>query len=168
MAYETITIDNYSEVKEKLYETIIESPSGRQKVMRSGGELLQMIGSEALRNQVDSDFWVKAGVRSILGKRSVSDDTRYLNEAEALRGRGWVIVRITAPEDVRKTRIKGAFRPTNHSSETEQKFIAEDYTLDNSGDRTIEDVMTELVSYLRSVDNSFMAKTQRALSDGVI
>ena len=168
LAYETITPANYASIKARTYETTVITPEGNRMIaLRTGGELLQLIGAEAIREQVDQDFWVKSGIRSLMGKKIVSDDTRYLNEAEALRGRGWVIVRITAPVEIRKARLGGAFRPENHSSETEQENIVEDYVLNNDEQRDIDEVALELITYLRSVDNSFMAQTQRALSDSL-
>lgn len=168
MAYETITPSNYPDIKAKKFDTKVITPEGTRIVQRTGGELLQLIGAEALRNQVDQDFWIKVGTRTLFRDQMVNDDTRYLNEAEALRDRGWVVVRVTAPEDVRRARIGGAFRPENHSSETEQQFIAEDYVLNNDGTKTLEEVVAELLEYLRSTDNSFMGRAQRALSDGPI
>lgn len=169
MAYETITPSNYAEIKARKYPTKIQLPiGGTLIVQRTGGELLQLIGAEALRQQVDQDFWIKVGIRTLFRDQMCNDDTRYLNEAEALRNRGWVIVRVNAPTEIRKARLGGAFRPEDHSSETEQQFIAADYDIDNDEITDMDSIMFDLVAYLRNVDNSFMAKTQRALSDGVI
>lgn len=168
MAFDTITPQTYPSIKAKLYDCKVRMPDGTDStIKRTGGELLQLIGADALRNQVDQDFWIKVGVRQLFRDQMVNDDTRYINEAETLRNRGWVIVRLTAPESTRRTRLGGAFRPENHSSETEQWNIAEDYTLPN-GQRPVEEVMQELMEYLHSVDNSFMARASRGLSDGVI
>lgn len=168
MAYETITPANYASIKARGYETRVMTQDGPKVVMKTGGELLQQIGTEALRDQVDLDFWIKVGLRTIFREQMVNDDTRFLNEAEALRGRGWVIVRVVAPEEVRRARIGGGFRPEGHASEVEQERIAEDYVLTNDERSAMEDVMQDLLTYLRNVDNSFIAKAQRALSDGTI
>ena len=168
MAYETITPANYPSIKARKYDTKITDHEGTRVVQRTGGELLQLIGAEALRQQVDQDFWIKAGVRTLFLEQMVNDDTRYLNEAEALRNRGWVIVRVNAPDEIRKARLGGGFRPENHSSETEQQFISADYDIDNDEITDMDSIMFDLVAYLRNVDNTFMAKAERALSDGPI
>lgn len=167
MAYETITPENYTSIKGKLYPTAVETNGKVETVLRTGGELLQRIGTDALRDQVDQDFWIKAGLRRIFRDQMVNDDTRFINEAEALRNRGWVVVRIAAPDDLRKQRLGQGFRP-EHRSETEQARIAEDFVLTNDGRDEPLVVLEELMKYLRTVDNSFIAKAQRAVEDTVI
>lgn len=169
MAYDSITPQTYSLVKAKLYDVRVMTPDGPKLTQKSGGELLQQIGTEALRNQIDLDFWIKSGMRRVIrADGMVNDDTRFLNEAEALRGRGWVVVRVTAPDDLRQSRIGAAFRPEGHASETEQERIAEDYVLNNDGERSIDLVVAELTDWMQTLDNDWMSKAERALADGVI
>jgi len=165
MAYEEIRPENYLEIKGKLYE--VSNVDGT-KSMLTGGELLQKIGTEALRDQVDQDFWIKAGVKRIWRNQVCNDDTRFINEAQALRSRGWVIVRVTAPADIRKQRIKGAYRNEGHISEVEQSKIAEDYTIVNDNATTIEAIMGELLTYLHSVPMSIGDIIERSTADGPI
>lgn len=87
----------------------------------SGTQVLQRIGTDAIRDHLDQDFWIKAGIRRLdldeVARRSETDsaairerhwvntDTRFPNEAEALRSRGWVLVGLSCPEDVRRNRL---------------------------------------------------------------
>lgn len=132
MAYGEIT--DYAKMKVTLFE--VEMADGTTK-LRTGREMLQLIGTEALRNQVDQQFWIKAGLRRIWrGDKTVNDDTRFLNEARALRSHGWLIVRIEADEETRIERLGGgetARAAAGHSSETEQDAITVDLTVRNDG-----------------------------------
>ena len=100
----------------------VELPDGTPAV-RTGRDILQRIGTDAMRDQVDRSFWIRAGTRRIEARPDihwVNDDTRFPNEADALARRGWVIVRVELPDDVRFSRM--GRRPTaeelNHPSET--------------------------------------------------
>lgn len=125
MAFEPITPENYATVKAKKYDV---SYDGLPTTM-TGRELLQRIGTEAMREQVDQDFWLKCGLRSIedsnsVGAFVVNDDTRFLNEADALRKLGFRIVRIVRP---------GQEDTGTHPSEVEQEHIFTDRTIWNDG-----------------------------------
>lgn len=93
----------------------------------SGRQLLQRIGTEAIRDNVDQDFWVKAGIRRMLNAPPidapwVNDDTRFENEAEALRALGdWVIVRLVGP---------ASSNAGSHTSETSIALIEEDIAIE--------------------------------------
>jgi dephospho-CoA kinase len=94
--------------------------------IRTGREILQRIGTDALRDQVDQDFWIKAGERRLdrfPHERYVNDDTRFPNEVEALLRRGWIVVRVEVPDDLRRSRLYTAYGSVdetllNHPSET--------------------------------------------------
>lgn len=131
MAYDQITPENYADIKAKTYDVVERGlhdvPGPTQ---RTGRELLQRIGTDAMRERVDLDFWVKAGMNKAAeliaqGSCVVNDDTRFLNEADALRGLGFDIVRIVRP---------GHELTGNHPSEVEQESIAADFTIVNDGD----------------------------------
>jgi len=85
-------------------------------------ELLQRFGTEWCRS-VDEDVWVKALLRD-WRKRGrppcVVDDVRFPNEFKALRGAGFIMVRLACGEDVRAKRAAklGAQLPPAHPSET--------------------------------------------------
>jgi dephospho-CoA kinase len=158
IAYGEIT--NYGEVKGRMFDVRLKDGSITQ---RSGRELLQRIGTDAIREIVDQDFWIKSGIRRIWRPMTVNDDTRFLNEADALHKRGWVIVRVEASELIRRRRIGAGFIDAEHSSEREQESIKEDYFLDNEV-RSIEEVAKELIEYLNSLDSSFIALAEKAAS----
>lgn len=130
LAYDTITKDNYAEVKEA--EFVVSEPGTNGQpmdVVRTGRELLQRIGTDAMRLNVDLDFWVKVGMNKAYGlvmqdKNVVNDDTRFLNEANALSRLGFVIVRVNRPGTASGT----------HPSEVEQDSIIADYAIENDGD----------------------------------
>jgi hypothetical protein len=130
MAYDKITPENYAEVKERLYT--VEWRGG--PALLTGRELLQRIGTDAMREQIDRNFWIKAGLGRLEptdeaggGRPVVNDDTRFLNEAAALRERGFMIVRI----------VRNNIRPVGgeHPSEVEQEQIEPDLTVFNFGSK---------------------------------
>lgn len=84
--------------------------------------LLQNYGTE-VRRKDHPEYWVnkwKDAVGESTAVDIVCDDVRFLNEAEAVRSVGGIVVRIVR-EDL----------PTNdtHSSETEMDLIKADYTI---------------------------------------
>lgn len=131
----------------------VELPNGKSAV-RSGRELLQRIGTDALREQVDRSFWIRAGIRRIEARPDivwVNDDTRFPNEADALARRGWYIVRVDLPEDLRRERLLEAHgqideAALNHPSETGIDDIQHHIRLWNTGSplQTTETLMQTL------------------------
>jgi adenylate kinase family enzyme len=101
--------------------------------------MMQKIGTEIIRNQVDPDFWVNKMKERIkeIGKNNwdciiIIDDVRYINEAEfikAFRHAAPLLLRIERPS------IKST---SNHKSETEQDEIKVDYSVMNDG--TLDDL----------------------------
>lgn len=100
--------------------------------------ILQYIG-QTVRG-LDPKFWLNQG----LDKLDVADrwnlpvvvtDVRYLNEAEALKNRGFMLVRITRPA-TGAAMTMGQIRAAMHDSETEldgfecERTIANDGTVD--------------------------------------
>lgn len=91
---------------------------------------------------VDPEVWVGSLVRRFKldneenTGRFVCSDVRYPNEADMLRSRGFVIVRVEANRDVREARAKiddGNFDPSvfDHPSETEMSAIQPDLIIRN-------------------------------------
>lgn len=99
----------------------------------SGREILQGIGQTL--KEFDRDIWLKAMERSMMEHTGpfVCDDTRFKFEAEWLKARGWLVVSLYVPTEVRMERYKNLYGryPTeeemNHPSETEVYDI--DYDL---------------------------------------
>lgn len=86
--------------------------------------LLQWWGTDFRREQ-DPNYWVNDGIVRAKEKAKmishslgvpVFTDVRFQNEAEAIRAEGGIIVRVTAPYEVRRERL--GQHPPNHSSET--------------------------------------------------
>lgn len=101
--------------------------------------LLQEYGS-AIRSYVDENFWVKLTCNYIdqrPDKAFVVDDVRYHNEADALRKRGFVLIRIVRPtwHSYSVAARLGMATPeaARHQSETEQVDIFPDVTIVNDG-----------------------------------
>ena len=117
------------------------------KNTKVGREFLQVCGR--LARYFDNDFWVDLA-RPYLDRAddAVIDDCRFLNEAEALREYGYVIVRMWRPLEERRISVTnkillqegvaGVDRKTateifekqaRDASETEQEGIVTDYTI---------------------------------------
>ena len=79
-----------------------------------GRRLLQQIGSAG--RAYDPWTWVS---KMPTDQPIIIDDVRFLNEAEAIRDAGGIVVRIIRP----------GLTAMDHESETEQKYIVADYTL---------------------------------------
>ena len=121
----------------------------------SGREILQRLGTDALRMQVDQDFWIKVGLNRIRAAltanpnvRIVIDDTRFPNEADALRARGFLIVRVKLPDALRLARMdeEPGDRIHNHPSETLSDTIPAHLDIWNTADShaTVQELMRVL------------------------
>lgn len=89
--------------------------------------LAQTLGTEWGRG-LDAQFWLRATELSITaggldGEKLVISDVRFLNEAEWVRARGGVLVRVVRPD---------ALPARDHVSETQQALIECQYTLWNT------------------------------------
>jgi hypothetical protein len=92
-----------------------------------GRKLLQDIGSAG--RAYDPWMWV---FKMPTEHPIIIDDVRFLNEADAIKDVGGIIVRIIRP----------GLHTMNHESETEQRHIIADYTLIN--DKEIEEELEKL------------------------
>lgn len=104
--------------------------------------------------QYDPDVWVRHAafkVDTVLEKRStvgvVIEDLRQPNEYEWCRANGFIIVRVTAPDELRIARAKAAgddFSAEDLAHETEQHIdgFAVDYEIHN--DRTVEELLAKV------------------------
>ena len=61
-------------------------------------QLLQRLGTEAGRNVLGENIWIDALFRSPSSGRLVVPSVRFPNEAEAIRSRGGIVVRVTRPD----------------------------------------------------------------------
>lgn len=96
------------------------------------GQMLQRLGSDAVRDGLHPDAWVMPAMRRLpVGVPAVFSDVRFPNEAEAIRNRGGVLVRVV--RDSLPMLRDG--RDRKHSSETQlAPYLAEhpaDFTIKN-------------------------------------
>jgi hypothetical protein len=103
--------------------------------------LLQNYGTDVCRNN-NPDHWVtqyEEAVRNLSDFRILTDDIRFVNEADAVRARGGVLIRI----------IRTGLESTDtHISETEQDSIEADYTI-KAG--TKDELYTQLDSVMKLI-----------------
>lgn len=125
--------EEYAETKRRFYD--VTDPHG-YPITRTGRDLLQRIGTDAIREHVDLDFWVKVGVRlaSESKVQLVNDDTRFPNEARFARKAGWLVVRLDVPPGVRSQRlgitVEALRSMAQHDSERLIPSLPVDHVLD--------------------------------------
>lgn len=84
--------------------------------------LMANIGTDLIRHEISNNFWVDIWrKKQFAGVNTVADDVRFLNEAQAIKRRGGILIRI-----IRTDITTGG----DHSSETEQLQIEADYTIE--------------------------------------
>lgn len=106
-------------------------------------ELMQKIGTEAMRDNVSQDVWVNSlfdgydEFRSFGPYRKwIITDVRFKNEAAAIKARGGIILRIENDRVIK----------SNHTSETELDVYPFDYIIDNN--KTLEEFAIEIRKFL--------------------
>jgi dephospho-CoA kinase len=97
---------------------------------------LQRIGQGA--RQIDPDYWIRLALADVeyvhgAGMPVVVTDVRYVNEAEALRAKGFRLVRVTRPASSAGM-TTAETREALHESETALDYYPADLTLTNDGD----------------------------------
>jgi hypothetical protein len=102
---------------------------GERDVQASGRVVFQSVGLHM--REFSSDFWVLAGLNRLPEGLVVNDDTRFPREADALRERGFLIIKCSAPEGVRKSR--GEAWTANDITETAYTDIKTDATVFTDG-----------------------------------
>lgn len=134
---------------------------GISETQVTGRWILQRIGTEALRGQVDQDFWIKVGLRKIendeIVRRSeadgaairerlwVNDDTRFPNEVEALKSRGFKIVYVSVPDDVRIERLGKEYDPVADTHPSETSISMHDANLIVNGTLTPKEIVDQIL-----------------------
>jgi hypothetical protein len=101
--------------------------------------LLQRLGTEAVRENLGYDTWVRAAARTVNNNgwtRTAMSDVRFPNEAEFVRQSGGIVVRIVRP----------GYGPVNqHVSDAGQDSIKVDLTIVNDGEPS--DMVFQLIRY---------------------
>jgi dephospho-CoA kinase len=121
----------------------------------------------------DPYVWVKFLVKQIKASESavIIDDIRWREECDYLKSQGFIILRITASEQLRKERIekRDNIKITsevwkqwnNHKTEIEAKTMPVDYELANEG--SLEELKDKIDKFL---DNFFgVTKKSKRLPD---
>jgi energy-coupling factor transporter ATP-binding protein EcfA2 len=85
-------------------------------------ELLQKFGTEFIRETVHPNLWIESTLLGYTNQNWIISDVRFINESDAIRSRGGIIVRTN--------RIT---KHDTHPSENEIDFIIPDYDIDNNG-----------------------------------
>lgn len=122
-------------------EPIFEMPEYKAEYLPDWGmtvrEFLQKLGTDAVRDNLHTDAWVKALFADYHPARSrwVITDVRFPNEAAAIKDRGGVVVRINRGEAVNA-----------HPSETALDDWEFDCIIDNTG--TLEDLRKNVTEWL--------------------
>lgn len=92
---------------------------------------MQTLGTEWGRELIDQNLWIEAWARSLNSGLSepsdkfVTDDVRFLNEAQKIKELGGKIILL----------IRRGYQPSHHKSEREYLQIDEDLMLRNDGDQ---------------------------------
>ena len=118
--------------------------------------MMQKIGTEIIRKQVDDNFWVnemKTKIENIKnvssGKLIVIHDVRFLNECDMVRFFDGKIIRIIRPDHKNnfiKKWLKKIRPKKDHLSETEQDSIVADFEIINDG--TLEELKIKVKNTL--------------------
>ena len=103
-------------------------------------ELLQKLGTDAIRNGLHENAWVNALMHEYREDKWIITDCRFHNEAFAVRDRGGIIVRVNRP---------GNGPVNNHISETAIDGFDFDYVINNDGD--LEDLRTKVKDLLNYI-----------------
>jgi len=119
-----------------------------------------------MREHVGEDVWIDACLESvyfdqedarcsgITPKPAIISDVRQLNEAEALSARGYVLIRVEAPESLRIQRAvesgdSFALRDLTHGTETALDEYVADFTVVNDAGLTeLYEQIDEIMRYL--------------------
>lgn len=110
-------------------------------------ELLQRIGTEAMRDQIHPQVWVNALFNdykqhsmaltsippiNVSESKWLITDVRFPNEAQAIKDRGGIVIRVS----------RGHPKENEHTSETALDNYLFDVTIDNNG--TLEDLTEKI------------------------
>ena len=102
-------------------------------------DFLQKLGTDAVRDGLHSNAWVNALMADYTNESKwVITDTRFPNEAEAIRKKDGILIRVERP---------GVKPINNHPSETGLDDYTFDHVIKNNG--SIEDLLLKVKSILQ-------------------
>lgn len=175
--YYYVSIDGQ---KSKLYNTYDEAFKDCPKVFHlveqkhlTYRELLQILGTDLLRNQLHENVWVNAlmnkykpfiegyptlikskgeplvegviyGMGKAINPNLIITDCRFTNEAKAIKDRGGIMIRVNRED------ITGQHKLNPHNSETALDDYNFDYVIDNFG--TIEELIAKVRVILTDIN----------------
>jgi len=89
---------------------------------RKDGALLQWLGTDFGRKQIDEHLWVKIALKKVnqavaIRKNVILDDCRFENEFDPFSRSGALTVRLDCPKEIRKSRCDHWREDDNHPSE---------------------------------------------------
>lgn len=106
----------------------LEDPQQKETVDKRWGlsprQMMQKVGTDMVRQVWDENFWLKNMDLRLCDGDVVISDVRFPNEAQYIRDRGGVLVRIVCSKETTDT----------HTSETSQESIQEDVSIVNEKD----------------------------------
>jgi len=114
--------------------------------------MMQKIGTEIFRNQIDKNYWIKKTDEKIKNSKSkniVVHDVRFIDEAICIKKNHGLLVKIIRPEK-KLGFFSELFKDSlekNHISEVEQDLIKPDIIIDN--DSSIEDLKKKIKSMIK-------------------
>lgn len=119
--------------------------------------LLQLLGTEAGRQIIHPNIWVnalfadwKTDHPSTPYQKWIICDVRFPNEAEAIKKRGGVLVRIERPDELRFPDKKADESVLSHASETAlDNWQDWDYTITNNG--TLKDLEEKVAAVFAKI-----------------
>ncbi len=100
-------------------------------------ESLQILGSEAGRDVLGENIWIETLFKKPTGARIIIPDCRYINEAQAVRERGGVVIRI---------KRDGVYPVNSHASD--QINFDADFEINNNG--TVKESYLQILEYLET------------------
>jgi hypothetical protein len=108
--------------------------------MMSVRDLLQKLGTEAMRNGLHENVWVNALFADYTkDKRWIITDVRFPNEFKAIKEKGGIVIKVNRPSNSMKKVAKA------HSSETALDGHDFDYVIENDGN------FEKLISKVREI-----------------
>jgi len=106
------------------------------------GEMFQKVGTDCMRNNLHPETWILSMFSRYTEEQNwVIDDVRFPNEANAIKERGGIIIRLEGdPKGVRKNDK----RDPNHPSETSLDNYTRFDILFNSEEDSLDDLIEQI------------------------
>jgi len=112
-----------SELEDRRYK---ESNLGQEWSNNSPRTLLQKLGADFGRNMIHPDIWVNSTIATYIPEKDwIVPDVRFENEADAIKNKGGVLIRLN--------RITNADSTVHESESALDNYFKFDYIIDNNG-----------------------------------